>query len=203
MDLQQLLNGSMGSNLQMFQNSMKERIVESFNELCAEFLTKLSMIFKMHRVSIQNALQKHQIAIETGHEMEPMLHFYNSISEHLSLIRDRDFTFFTQHTDAMGGVNITELWHKTKPNTKNAIWNYLQKLTSFACEYEALVNPPTSGFGAGVTSGIDEKTLNQVMQNAMLNVQEFTAANGDDVEITPEILLQLVQKTHDQSTSNK
>jgi len=183
-------------DINIFQESIREKVLEEFNDTCTIFLTKLSMIFKKHRVAIQSTIQQHQLAIESDHATEPLLTFLNGISDHIDLIMNKDDDFFMIHAKnmtMMKGIDIQELWGKCKPGTQKAIWGYLTKLTMFARQYEALVNPQNQE-----QPDIDADTLQQLMMSATENVEKYLAENNGNIQMTPEVLQKIAADTYNQ-----
>ncbi|AAR26867.1 FirrV-1-A43 [Feldmannia irregularis virus a] len=115
---------------------------QSFNSLLSEFLADLTMTFteypelKMVHESLQGIL-----ALDPSNVF-PIQFFRTLVAPYAEMIGKRDASIFGPKTLALPGttVDLSNTYSSSDETTQNAIWEYLQQLTSLSMSVECL--PP-------------------------------------------------------------
>lgn len=103
--------------------------VNAFNEMMDQFLTELNLTFPENKAVI-----KFQAAFELLRQTAPsqvLDNFMNSVKPYGQKIMAKDDTFImtdSKDIEALGDIDLGSMWNESSPNTKSAIWQYLQTM---------------------------------------------------------------------------
>jgi hypothetical protein len=183
-----------------WNESFREGIIKEFNDTAVVFLMKLRNVFKRYSLKFENAANEILVANESPeHMIEPLLRFYDSVHEHINQIADHDEGYFLnegKNLSILQGVDIENLWQKVPKGTKNAIWQYMEKLVSFAVQYNTLGNATQQ------ISQLDPNMMQDLMKNAMESIDDYMAANNNQMPATQEELMNIARNVQ-KKTSQK
>lgn len=188
-----------GVQIPDFYEAMRDSLLSIFNETCMEFLQKLMGVFRRYRVQIEATLHEYNVALESGHETEPLLHFFQFCQPHAQKIADRDDKFIMENAKdlpMLKGADISQLWQKCPPPTRKAIWDYLQKLYATAAEFDHSCSLSKQ------TAGVDPQLFQDLVARAMNSVDKFLVDNGNRMPATQEELMSLVHQTYESAAAD-
>jgi len=118
---------------------MSKTSYSSFNDLLSEFINALSQTFEEYtELSDASNNLSALLAIDRSIEM-PMDKFYEVFSEHsMAIMQKQDSLFDVCRVPYADGFDIAKEYKESDPETKKAIWDYLQQLFAMATTVKML-----------------------------------------------------------------
>jgi hypothetical protein len=120
----------------------KEKLVSKFNSLLGEFMRKLIATFPDDAIELKTCYTKILIPIAID-QATAIVIFESSIKRYTSMIEQKSDDFFTSSTSPLEmfhRIDMKRNWEASSSTTKDAIWSYIQSLSTLASTYHNLGN---------------------------------------------------------------
>jgi hypothetical protein len=155
----------------------KEKVVTRFNSLLGEFMRKLIATFPDDAIELKACYTKILIPVAID-KTSVIVIFECSIKPYSALIEQKSDDFFTSDTSPLemfDNIDMKRNWKASSPATKNAIWSYIQSLSTLASTYHNFGNALDSVPDLGKQMLNDFKEKYNRAPTADDDISEFSA----------------------------